>query len=219
LDLFRWWRETRVRRAARMIVAALSDAAAGHLRDYLRAVPSFTLFFVPEGLAFIDYVAALPVPELVHSVGRFERAMWLARFEPQRPPTVIEFAGPRARCRAPGPAAADAERRAALHRGRPRGRRALAHRDRRRRRRAGEVDDYLAAVTMISTSRPGKTSCGDTTHARTGALSGSTHSFHASLWAAKCFMSVSHTCAVSSFAFEVPAVASSSSIRAQIRRV
>jgi len=32
-------------------------------------------------------------------------------------------------------------------------------------------------------------------------------------------MSVSHTCAVSSFAFEVPAVASSSSIRAQIRRV
>ena len=51
------------------------------------------------------------------------------------------------------------------------------------RRRAGAVDDYLAAVTMISTSRPGKTSCGDTTHARTGALSGSTHSFHASLWA------------------------------------
>ena len=94
MDLFRWWRETRVRRAARMIVAALSDAAAGHLRDYLRAVPSFTLFFVPEGLAFIDYVAALPVPELVHSVGRFERAMWLARFEPQRPPTVIEFAAP-----------------------------------------------------------------------------------------------------------------------------
>jgi hypothetical protein len=78
----RWWRETRVRRAARLTVAALGVAAAGHLRDYLRAVPSFTLFFVPKGLAFIDYVAALPVPELVHSVGRFERAMWLARFEP-----------------------------------------------------------------------------------------------------------------------------------------
>ena len=90
----RWWRETRVRRAARLTVAALGDAAAGHLRDYLRAVPSFTLFFVPKGLAFIDHVAALPVPELVHSVGRFERAMWLARFEPQRPPTVIEFAAP-----------------------------------------------------------------------------------------------------------------------------
>ena len=54
---------------------ALGDASAGHLRDCLRAMPSFTLFFVPEGLAFIDYVAALPVPELVHSVGRFERAM------------------------------------------------------------------------------------------------------------------------------------------------
>jgi hypothetical protein len=50
----RWWRETRVRRAARLTVAALGDAAAGHLRDYLRAVPSFTLFFVPKGLAFID---------------------------------------------------------------------------------------------------------------------------------------------------------------------
>ena len=73
---------------------ALGDASAGHLRDCLRAMPSFTLFFVPEGLAFIDYVAALPVPELVHSVGRFERAMWLARFEPQRLPTVIEFAAP-----------------------------------------------------------------------------------------------------------------------------
>lgn len=79
---------------ARLTVAALGDDAAGHLRDYLRAVPSFTLFFVPKGLAFIDHVAALPVPELVHSVGRFERAMWLARFEPQRPPTVIEFAAP-----------------------------------------------------------------------------------------------------------------------------
>ena len=81
-------------RAARLTVAALGDAAAGHLRDYLRAAPSFTLFFVARGLAFIDYVAALPVPKLVHSVGRFERAMWLARFEPQRPPTVIEFAAP-----------------------------------------------------------------------------------------------------------------------------
>jgi hypothetical protein len=48
----------------------------------------------PRLCTFSKHVAALPVPELVHSVGRFERAMWLARFEPHRPPTVIEFAAP-----------------------------------------------------------------------------------------------------------------------------
>lgn len=90
----RWWRETRVRRAARLTFAALGDAAAGHLRDYLRTVPSFTLFFVPEGLAFIDYISVLPVADLVHAVARFERAMWLARLEPLRARCVIEFAAP-----------------------------------------------------------------------------------------------------------------------------
>jgi hypothetical protein len=57
-------------------------------------VPSFTLFFVPEGLAFIDYITAQPAADLVHAVARFERAMWHARFEPRGPRTVIEFAAP-----------------------------------------------------------------------------------------------------------------------------
>jgi len=91
----RWWRETRVRRAARLTFAALGELAPAHLRDYLRAVPSFTLFFVPEGLAFIDHVAALTVPGLVHSVAQFERAMWHARLDPAAPPArVIRFAAP-----------------------------------------------------------------------------------------------------------------------------
>lgn len=96
--------------------------------------------------------------------------MWLAPFEPQRPPTVIEFAAPpdlvlgAALQGQPLPAPSCTSSQSTP------GRRAAAHRDRRRRRRAGAVDDYFAAVTMISTSRPGKTSCGDTTHARTGAL-------------------------------------------------
>lgn len=72
----RWWRETRVRRSARLTFAALGAAAAKHLGDYIRAVPNFTLFFVPEGLGFIDYVEALAVPDVVHAIARFERAMW-----------------------------------------------------------------------------------------------------------------------------------------------
>lgn len=75
----RWWRETRVRRSARLTFAALGDEAQAHLHDYLRAVPNFTLFFVPEGIAFIDYIDAQPVSDVVHAVARFERAMWNVR--------------------------------------------------------------------------------------------------------------------------------------------
>lgn len=75
----RWWRETRVRRSARLTFAVLGDEAQAHLQDYLRAVPNFTLFFVPEGIAFIDHIDARPVSDLVHAVARFERAMWRVR--------------------------------------------------------------------------------------------------------------------------------------------
>lgn len=90
----RWWRETRVRRAARLTLAALGDAAAAHLRDYLRSVPAFTLFFVPEGIAFLDYIETLDVPDLVRSVARFERAMWHARLDAATVPAAIRFAAP-----------------------------------------------------------------------------------------------------------------------------
>ena len=80
----RWWRETRVRRSARLTFAALGAEAPARLQDYLRAVPSFTLFFVPEGVAFLEYVEALSVPALVRAVARFERAMWRARLS-ERP--------------------------------------------------------------------------------------------------------------------------------------
>jgi hypothetical protein len=71
-----WWRETRVRRAARLTFAALGAEAESRLRDYVRQVPCFTLFFVAEGLSFLEYVETLPVPAPVRAVARFERAVW-----------------------------------------------------------------------------------------------------------------------------------------------
>jgi hypothetical protein len=75
----RWWRDTRVARSARLTLAALGAEAAARLDDYRRAVPNFTLFFVPEGIAFTEYVETLAVPAVVHAVARFERAMWNVR--------------------------------------------------------------------------------------------------------------------------------------------
>ena len=72
----RWWRETRVGRSARLTLAALGARAPALLQDYQRAVTNFTLFFVPEGLAFLEYVEALELPADVRAVARFERAMW-----------------------------------------------------------------------------------------------------------------------------------------------
>lgn len=77
----RWWRDTRVARSARLTFAALGAQAHARLCDYQRAVPGFTLFFVPEGIAFIEYVETLDVPAVVHAVARFERAMWNLRLE------------------------------------------------------------------------------------------------------------------------------------------
>jgi hypothetical protein len=88
----RWWRETRVRRSARLTFAALGEHALARLHDYQRAVPTFTLFFVPEGLAFIDYIDTLAVPPLVHAVAQFERAMWNVRLDP--PPTSASLSAP-----------------------------------------------------------------------------------------------------------------------------
>jgi len=72
----RWWREARVGCSAPLTLAALGADARARVQDYQRAVPNFTLFFAPEGIAFLAYVETLPVPGHVHAVARFERAMW-----------------------------------------------------------------------------------------------------------------------------------------------
>jgi hypothetical protein len=70
------WRETRVGYTAPLTLAALGADARARLQDYQRAVPNFTLFFPSEGIAFLEYVDTLAVPTHVHTVARFERAMW-----------------------------------------------------------------------------------------------------------------------------------------------
>jgi hypothetical protein len=90
----RRWREIRLRRAGQLTLAALGPEAPAWLRDYQRAVPNFTLFVVPEGLAFLDYIAARPAAPHVHAIARFERAMWHARLAADTPPALLSFDAP-----------------------------------------------------------------------------------------------------------------------------
>ena len=85
-----WWREMRVTQAARMTLAALGGSAPELLRDYLRAVPCFTLFFVSEGLAFLDYVlTTTPALPHVRSVAEFERALWALKVAESTPDAPV----------------------------------------------------------------------------------------------------------------------------------
>lgn len=81
----RWWRETRVRRSARLTLRALGAEAEVWLSDYIREVPCFTLFFVAEGMSFFQWLDARPVSVHVRAVARFERAMWRLRQTPFQP--------------------------------------------------------------------------------------------------------------------------------------
>jgi len=86
----RWWRETRVRRSARLTLLALGREAEARIEEYVRAVPNFTLFFVAEGLSFLDWVGSIPVPPHVRAVARFEAAMWRMQQVPSTPPSAVD---------------------------------------------------------------------------------------------------------------------------------
>lgn len=90
----RRWREIRLRRAGRLTLAALGPQAPAWMHDYQRAVPNFTLFVVPEGLAFFDYLEGRPAPPHVHAIARFERAMWHARLAADTPAALLSFDAP-----------------------------------------------------------------------------------------------------------------------------
>jgi hypothetical protein len=75
----RWWRGTRVERSARLTLAALGESAGQVLGDYMRTVPGFTLFFVAEALAFLEYVATTTTLPHVRAVAHFERALWTVK--------------------------------------------------------------------------------------------------------------------------------------------
>ncbi|MCP3135941.1 hypothetical protein [Pyxidicoccus xibeiensis] len=75
-DVPRWWRDLRVQRSARLTLMALRGSQEEVLRDYLRAVPCFTLFFIAEGLAFLAYVARTVTLPHVKSLAELEHALW-----------------------------------------------------------------------------------------------------------------------------------------------
>ncbi len=111
-EIQQWWRETRLRDLVRLTLQALGpEQAALVIREYFRTHPCDSLFFLPESLAFLDYVeAATDHPGLL-AIVRFERKylraieaneafnidaeevlqLWQAQFEPKD--SVISSAG------------------------------------------------------------------------------------------------------------------------------
>jgi hypothetical protein len=89
-----WWRDLRVRRCAKLTLGALREAREEVLRDYLRATPCTTLFFVSEGITFLEYVIATTTRSHVRSVAEFERALWVLQREASSQPTSARAPSP-----------------------------------------------------------------------------------------------------------------------------
>ncbi len=83
----RWWRHTRVSRSARLTLAALRETREAVLQAYLRATPCTTLFFVSEGLSFLEYVISTTALPHVRAVAEFERALWVLKREAPNAPS------------------------------------------------------------------------------------------------------------------------------------
>jgi hypothetical protein len=82
----RWWRETKLQWTTRLSLAALGpEQADAALKAYLEATPCPSLFFTPEALGFLDFVAGLAkrteLTEWPHvvEIARFERALLIAK--------------------------------------------------------------------------------------------------------------------------------------------
>ena len=109
----RWWRETRLRWAVRLTLAALGpDRSTEMIGSYLDSVRCTSLFFMPEALGFLDFVIHRG-PDIAHldAVARFDLAMIKAAEVAPTPPGRIPHDGElrRARCITPHPAAAIVE--------------------------------------------------------------------------------------------------------------
>jgi hypothetical protein len=93
----RWWRETRLKYAAPLTLAALSlDQRGEVLRTYLDMVPPPSLFFSPEALGFLDFVIRMaPTGSHLEAIARFERALRIAAeaaiLSPGQPPDLAEL--------------------------------------------------------------------------------------------------------------------------------
>lgn len=98
-----WWRDLRVRRCAKLTMGALRETRDAVLRAYLRATPCTTLFFVSEGLTFLEYVMATTAQPHVRAVAEFERALWVLQRDASGPlPPVREPAPGELLARSPG---------------------------------------------------------------------------------------------------------------------
>ncbi|HEY7181969.1 MAG TPA: hypothetical protein VIC84_11145, partial [Blastocatellia bacterium] len=82
----RWWRETKLSWTTSLTLAALGPGqAAAALKSYLEATPCPSLFFTPEALGFLDFVAGMTKwaerAEAPHvaEIARFERALLIAK--------------------------------------------------------------------------------------------------------------------------------------------
>ena len=82
----RWWRETKLGWTTRLTLAALGpERADAALKGYLETTPCASLFFTPEALGFLDFVAGMATwtewadwPHVVE-IARFERALLIAK--------------------------------------------------------------------------------------------------------------------------------------------
>lgn len=76
----RWWRETKLSWTARLTLTALGQAEAdATLASYLETTPCPSLFFTPEALGFLDFVARAAERPHVAEIARFERALLIAK--------------------------------------------------------------------------------------------------------------------------------------------
>jgi len=82
----RWWRETKLNWTTRLTLAALGpEQADAALKAYLEATPCPSLFFTPEAIGFLDFVANMSKwaerAETPHvaQIARFERALLIAK--------------------------------------------------------------------------------------------------------------------------------------------
>ncbi|HEY0715354.1 MAG TPA: hypothetical protein VGF45_21920 [Polyangia bacterium] len=102
----RWWRETKLQMMARLTLMGLQRIGAGALvARYLDETACRTLFFLPEALGFLGFVAAAEdIGPVVPAIARFERALLeareaaFARLEPDQPEAgfceVVRFPAP-----------------------------------------------------------------------------------------------------------------------------
>jgi hypothetical protein len=97
-DIQQWWRETRLREMTRLTLRALGPAEARlMLAAYLRAHLCTSLFFLPEALAFLRFVASTSQLPHVAAIAQFEHALLQVReatADQAAEETIIEFAAP-----------------------------------------------------------------------------------------------------------------------------